>query len=226
MILTIHLLLRANRIYNRVEISKDMKKNNKKKFVPLIIVSSLGLLFGGLIFLGVSAFPELMEEEKEAEKEHAHVTKTDTLVGDDGSISEAGSVGGGATETAPYSGNDIEFITIGGSGSVKMSNESGSKSYSHKDFFIIESYQLTEDIIITSPSNSGTNIDANVISDNASNDPSKADEEAHQVETVKTISANKFIRSKQAVVETSLIVIGVVDVIAMIIIQRKKRLLL
>ena len=47
------------------------KNKMKKRNIIIISLSTISLIFGGLVFLGVSTFPELLEEEKK-EIEHSH----------------------------------------------------------------------------------------------------------------------------------------------------------
>ena len=205
-----------------------MKKNGKKNFVPAILVGSIGLLLGGLIFLGVSAFPELLEEEKEVteEKEHLYVLKTDIAINtENGYVSKPGTTNNAAEPANSY--DDLQIINIS---SVKVSNETKtaviSKSYTHDDLFLNKPHKILEDISISGAHTNAQKVEDNFVNEHISYSSYK--ESSHPVEQVKTkkavVNKNRSTRSNEAVVETSLLVIGAVDVISMILIKRKKHL--
>ena len=202
-----------------------MKKSGKKKFVPAIIVSSIGLLLGGLIFLGISAFPELLEEEKEVQEEEKHlvVLKTDIVINaDNGYVSQPGEVTNSAEAVASY--DNMEVITIS---SVRVSNGKKdsleTKSHSHDDLFMNNPHQIIEDA-----SSSSAHVNEQQF-ENEHVSFASSKESTRPLETVKVkkakVNKNKSMRSNEALVETSLLVIGAVDIISMILIKRKKHLL-
>ena len=43
----------------------------KKKYVAIISISTISLIFGGLVYCGISAFPELLEPEEEQVEQKA-----------------------------------------------------------------------------------------------------------------------------------------------------------
>ena len=61
----------------------------KKRNIIIISVSVVALLFGGLVFLGVSAFPELLEDEENKENLVEEVCAIETPVYEEHVVEEA-----------------------------------------------------------------------------------------------------------------------------------------
>ena len=92
----------------------------KKKILVPIVLSSIGLLIGGLIYLGISSFPELLESEKTVKPvnnavpfvDDTIVVEGDKLFQEEPSIVSNGGVGGYVSDYIPSSVNsaDIQYV--------------------------------------------------------------------------------------------------------------------
>lgn len=204
----------------------------KKKFVVGIVVSSIGLLLGGLIYVGISSFPELLENEKAANNEEGHIKpvikQTITI---EESVNEEPSaiVIDNGTNYIPSTIESSPVLFLDAPKIIKETNAS-SKSIDkgHKDF------SLVTDFIEGSASNSYTFETNNTGTQKVtctSEHFSYSEETLKESAVLKTnakkakMKKNQSVRSNEALVETSLLVVGVVDIISMILINRKKHLL-
>lgn len=212
-----------------------VKKQMKKAFATIIALSSVGLVLGGLIFLGISAFPELLQNEEDIQEKEA---RTNTRVnhsgygGQDNAAGEPGEGGyvigyGSGTGTNNNASGDFEIITIPAHGGFKDS--AGTSSSNHgtgipdydNHFFEISLPEKDNSIdsvyippISTQEHFSFTSFEEIVESS------LKADSfevKKNQTSFIKAVSSN------QAVVATSLVVIGVVDIISVLLVEHKRR---
>ena len=216
----------------------------KKKIIVPIVLSSVALLLGGLIYLGISSFPELLESEKsiKAKEAEAPIFVDDTVVVEEdklfapNAVNATPSLSGGSEYVPSSNSGDVTYIDAPASSyEGKASVSTGKPSYkepiafdSHPFFevesnheslcggFVIDSFEtIVEQPIVTN--------------DHASYSSyvEKVDDTAHQ-EIVKTkkakVNNKKSVRSNQALIETTLLVIGAVDIFSMILIHRRKHL--
>ena len=226
----------------------------KKKIIVPIVISGISLVLGGLIYLGISAFPELLEEEEVVKEEEP---KCLLYVGDRNYAAENNSLGEPANNAVSSNGisninydSDVEFVVVSNSTrSVKGSFKA--EGNPHKDFSIVEYQPIYVDennneltISISKIDNTAsscekeeaivsdsslTQSEDKVISDDCSHCSTYSDsEERITHETTKTkkarVNKTKTMHSYEALVGTSLLVIGAVDVIAMAATRRKKHL--
>ena len=213
----------------------------KKKIVPVIVATSICALLGGLIFLGVSAFPELLEEEELEENKEVKAipnNKQALVFEQEITFAPANDEVEAAPSnyvSSPITSHDSELIVINVSPkSSKVKNHSDFEIHSFKDSVI--SKDISDIHIIKSDSYFGdyenTKIDTAVTEETISTEhffysSSESNETGHVIKNkAKKAKVNKTqsVRSNEAVVETSLIVIGAVDVFSMILIKRRKHL--
>ena len=215
----------------------------KKKVIVPIVLSSIGLLLGGLIYLGISSFPELLESEKsiKAKETNAPIFVDDTVIVEEDKMFAPEVINtvpsaNGASEYVPSSnGGDVTYIDAPSTSSEsKASVETGKKSF--KEVVLVEHNPLIKfesgvddcgGFVITPIE---TSIEQPVVSDehiSYSCYVEKNDESVHQ-EVIKTkkarVNKNKSVRSNEALIETTLLVIGAVDIFSMILIHRRKHL--
>ena len=210
----------------------------KKKIIVPIVLSSIGLLIGGLIYLGISSFPELLESEKSVKPvnneavpfvDDTIIVEGDKLFQEEPTIVSEGGVGGFVTDYIPSSVNSADIQYIDAPAPTKETKSSPRfTNISHVEFSFIEDEQISIENHFEAA------IDTFVVESNESShehfyyaSQDNAVEEAPlKVKKAKSVKTNKNqkIRSNEALVETSLLVIGAVDVFSMILIHRKKHL--
>ncbi len=213
----------------------------KKKVIIPIVLSSVALLLGGLIYFGISSNPELLESEKSVKAKEADtpIFVDDTKVVDSDklfapNIAEVIPSLNGGSEYAPNSNSEVTYIDAP-SYEVKASVEISKPSFkesailSSEPLFQVESGIDTLKGAFTAVSQE-TSIEEPVISNDNfyySSYVEKGDENIHR-EVIKTkkarVNKNKSIRSNEALIETTLLVIGAVDIFSMILIHRRKHL--
>ena len=210
----------------------------KKKILVPIVLSSIGLLIGGLIYLGISSFPELLESEKSIKPvdnkavpfvDDTIIVEGDKLVQEEPVIVSSSGVGGYISEYIPSSVNSADIQYVDAPSTVK-------ETKSTPKFINLEhvEFSFAEDKPIAIENNFEPAIDNIVIESHEtshehlsySSEESFVEEAPLKVKKAKNTKANKNqqIRSNEALVETSLIVIGAVDVFSMILIHRRKHL--
>ena len=214
----------------------------KKKFVPVIVVSSIGLVLGGLIYLGISAFPELLEEEdglEVKEEIEAAPVETHTIIAEEKIEEEqpsevnAVSFGGFAESISSFFNGDGFFFNI-------SANDEVNETEAVNDIVISDSVILgfipsftdeivSEDLVEEVYDEPTLVVDEPVVVEDSflyDSSISEADTSLKTVRVNKRVNKtnNKTTRSNEAVVETSLLVIGAVDVLSMILIKSKKNI--
>ena len=213
----------------------------KKKVIVPIVLSSIGLLLGGLIYLGISSFPELLESEKSLPNKEANtpifVDDTEVVDGDKlfaPNIAEAIPSLNGGSEYVPNSDSEVTYIDAP-SYEVKASVEISKPSFkesailSSEPLFQVESGIDTLKGAFTTVSQETSKEEPAISNDNFyySSYVEKSDENIHR-EVIKTkkarVNKNNSIRSNEALIETTLLVIGAVDIFSMILIHRRKHL--
>ena len=211
----------------------------KKKIIVPIVLGSIGLLLGGLIYLGISSFPELLESDKSIQKEVNHaapfvsdtiVVENDKLVEPEPAIVSNGSVRGYSSDIpSSFDHDDIQYIDtpINLKESVSTSKFSGAPSNCEFSFVVYEPI-VAEDFhfeISTDTSLSTEKIEVSEDHLYSSSSLEKAKEVSLQRNVKKAAQAKKQnSHANEALVETSLIVIGVVDIFSMILVHRRKHL--
>ena len=204
----------------------------KKKVIVPIVVGSIGLLFGGLIYLGISAFPELLlseEQLKAQEAEKAYFVNR-AVINEEPSngpviLSDSG-LGMGDIYVPSSLGEDIEVASVAFKNrEIKLSVDLDRTL--DADFSFVEYKSVFEDETFTISVNHDVietiNYDEHA-SYSSYADVEKEDNKVTKVNKAR-VNKNRALRSNEAVVETSLLVIGAVDVLSMILIKRKKHLL-
>ena len=213
----------------------------KKKVILPIVFSSIALLMGGLIYLGVSAFPELLEEEEEVEakKTVAHNVADFRMVSNEAEPSEPAEI-----EIASVTEVNSNYVSLSNKPSATNTRVYSNFSKSKVDFVIVDHSFAGELIVVDSHSfikhdnddeksfvvPNETTVEQQVASDEHTSYSSyleKTDESVHQEKAkVKKSKANNYTttRSNEALAETSILVIGAVDVFSMILIHRRKHL--
>lgn len=213
----------------------------KKKVIVPIVLSSIGLLLGGLIYLGISSFPELLESEKSLQNKEANapIFVDDTKVVDSDklfapNIAEVIPSLNGGSEYVPNSNSEVTYIDAPiyeAKASVEISKPSFKESaiLSSEPLFQVESGIDTLKGTFTAVSQETSTEEPVISNDNFyySSYVEKSDENIHR-EVIKTkkarVNKNKSIRSNEALIETTLLVIGAVDIFSMILIHRRKHL--
>ena len=209
----------------------------KKTFATIIALSSVGLLLGGLIFLGISAFPELLESEEETQEKESRTNsnyRNNAYGGQDGASGEP--VEGGYVIGYGGSGNntnvsdDVEIVTITPSspshGGPKEATGNGSAQFEggvsdyDNHFYEISLPEL--DNSLGQKGNSAEGDFSLTSSEEIVDGTLQSD-----IFDTKTNKVNffKMVGSNQAVVTKSLIIIGVVDIISVLLVQNKKHIL-
>ena len=209
----------------------------KKKFVAIIVASTVSLLLGGIVYCGISAFPELLEEDlqnqdvaevKKANNNHAThyvadfeiepVKEDATPVLNAAPISES-KVSNDITEDNGFGG----FISVDAISSIKEIIISSSLSHFIDDslFENINFVEIQEPVIeeIIAPK-----------VEHVSHHIEESSVEASPV-VIKTVkskarSNKNNSASSKATVECTLLLIGAVDLISMLLVRHRKRHLL
>ena len=203
----------------------------KKKVIIPIVLGSISLLFGGLIYLGISAFPELLlsEEQLKAQEAERMAAVNNRAVFNDEPSNGAIVLNDGAfglSDNYVPSSLGEEAITSSislNSREVKLPIEKTFDS----DFALVEYVPVFEDATYVINVNHESSVEEHIIKDEHVSYYSHAEyDESTKVTKVNKAKVNKnqALRSNQAVVETSLLVIGAVDIFSMILIKRKKHL--
>ena len=203
-----------------------MKKSSKKKFVPLIVVSGVALVLGGLIYLGISAFPDLLlsEEELLAQEANGVAAVGNRLVIEQ--VDESNSVNDGATANAAANVNlddGVQFVYVASSASKDAITINEASNKRVKENFVLDLKSSSHEEFV--PQSSIESISNEHVSYTSHYE---RDFESASKDVVKTkkakVNKNQTTRSNEAVVETSLLVIGAVDLLSMILIKRKKHI--
>lgn len=206
----------------------------KKKVVAIIAVSSIGLLLGGLVYLGVTSFPELLESEKttkEKENKVAPIVRNTIIVENEKFVEEpeveATASGYGFSDYIPSSLNEkqIEYIDLPSDFKINISVIEEVIDSPLSDYQAAFSNESSFEII--SDSSTIETHEEPVIAEHTFY-ASHEEKEAAPIHVTKTRKAKSSykntVRSNEALVETSLIVVGAVDLISMILIRRRKHL--
>lgn len=216
----------------------------KKKIIALMVLSSVGLVLGGLIYLGISSCPEILESKKNVigeEANEAPAINNETIIVEEDIMFEQPVLVDDACSSAsadyiPSFFDDSEVVYIDSpSESISLTLSSDSFAHFKEEPIILEFYPTTFDdsheegfaALIDEPieeiAEENTIYEEHVLYTSSLEDKDEA-----PLKLIKTpkIRANKnqTIRSNQAVVETSLIVIGAVDLLSVILIKRRRRL--
>ena len=203
----------------------------KKKVIIPIVVGSISLLFGGLIYLGISAFPELLlsEEQLKAQEAERVAFINRAVVNEEPS---EGAVVIFSDTASDVVDNYIPSVAYEAEASYTVAKVETSNTASKKiDFF--ESHPLFhEESNLESLANGALIVEQKeepvIITEHINHSYTESIEGNVRQEVIKTkkarVSKNKSTRSNEAIVEASLLVIGAVDVLSMILIKRKKHL--
>ena len=203
----------------------------KKKFVVAIVLSTVGLLFGGLLYVGISSFPELLQSEKAIKAEEERATLNNHVVNIEEDNEESSAVFDNVSYV-PSSIGDSESSYVESNVSVTStaSVEKHTRELILLEFQPIEYEDICldytiKDTFVAEPIESV--VEEPVVS-NEHVSYSSFEKDDVQLETIKVkkniVNKNQSVRSNQAVVETSLLVIGAVDIFSMILIHRRKHL--
>ena len=215
----------------------------KKKVIIPIVLSSVALLLGGLIYFGISSNPELLESEKsiKAKEADAPIFVDDTVVVEEDKLFAPKAIevnpflGGGSNYVPSSIDGDVTYIDAPSSFESKTSIEISKPSFKESTILETEPLFHVESGIDTLAGNftiaeKETTVEQSAISEehfSYSSFTERVEEPAHK-EITKTkkarINKNKSIRSNEAVIETTLLVIGAVDIFSMILIHRRKHL--
>ena len=209
-------------------------KNAKKKLPLIIGLSSAVILLGGLVFVGISSFPDLLKSDEElAEAKETSPVNNNRLVVEEEPLfeSEPVIVSGVSGNYAPasYNDNDVEFISVSANSETSVNVSSSSKKSNHiieehpvfheevrfDDFAVTQATSIVNEPVVA-------NENGNLIS----HVETKEDNVSHQISATKkaVVNKNRSVRSNEAVVETSLLVVGAVDLLSVVLIKRKKHL--
>lgn len=203
----------------------------KKKVIIPIVVGSISLLFGGLIYLGISAFPELLlsEEQLKAQEVERAAFINRAVVNEEPSEGAVVIFSDAASDVVD---NYIPSVAYEAEASYTVAKVETSNTASKKiDFF--ESHPLFhEESNLESLANGALIVEQKeepvIITEHINHSYTESIEGNVRQEVIKTkkarVSKNKSTRSNEAIVEASLLVIGAVDVLSMILIKRKKHL--
>lgn len=203
----------------------------KKKVIFPIVVGSISLLFGGLIYLGISAFPELLlsEEQLKAQEVERTAFINRAVVNEEPSEGAVVIFSDAASDVVD---NYIPSVAYEAEASYTVAKVETSNTASKKiDFF--ESHPLFhEESNLESLANGALIVEQKeepvIITEHINHSYTESIEGNVRQEVIKTkkarVSKNKSTRSNEAIVEASLLVIGAVDVLSMILIKRKKHL--
>ena len=203
----------------------------KKKVIIPIVVGSISLLFGGLIYLGISAFPELLlsEEQLKAQEAERVAFINRAVVNEEPSEGAVVIFSDAASDVVD---NYIPSVAYEAEASYTVAKVETSNTASKKiDFF--ESHPLFhEESNLESLANGALIVEQKeepvIITEHINHSYTESIEGNVRQEAIKTkkarVSKNKSTRSNEAIVEASLLVIGAVDVLSMILIKRKKHL--
>ena len=203
----------------------------KKKVIIPIVVGSISLLFGGLIYLGISAFPELLLSEEQLKAQEAERTAfiNRAVVNEEPSEGAVVIFSDAASDVVD---NYIPSVAYEAEASYTVAKVETSNTASKKiDFF--ESHPLFhEESNLESLANGALIVEQKeepvIITEHINHSYTESIEGNVRHEVIKTkkarVSKNKSTRSNEAIVEASLLVIGAVDVLSMILIKRKKHL--
>ena len=203
----------------------------KKKVIIPIVVGSISLLFGGLIYLGISAFPELLLSEEQLKAQEAEKTAfiNRAVVNEEPSEGAVVIFSDAASDVVD---NYIPSVAYEAEASYTVAKVETSNTASKKiDFF--ESHPLFhEESNLESLANGALIVEQKeepvIITEHINHSYTESIEGNVRQEVIKTkkarVSKNKSTRSNEAIVEASLLVIGAVDVLSMILIKRKKHL--
>lgn len=204
----------------------------KKKVIIPIVVGSICLLFGGLIYLGVSAFPELLlsEEQLKAQEVERTAFINRAVVNEEPSEGAVVIFSDAASDVVD---NYIPSVAYEAEASYTVAKVETSNTASSKKIDFFESHPLFhEESNLESLANGALIFEQKeepvIITEHINHSYTESIEGNVRQEVIKTkkarVSKNKSTRSNEAIVEASLLVIGAVDVLSMILIKRKKHL--
>ena len=203
----------------------------KKKFVVAIVLSTVGLLFGGLLYVGISSFPELLQSEKAIKAEEERATLNNHVVNIEEDNEESSAVFDSVSYVSSSIGDsESSYVESNVSVTSTASVEKHTRELILLEFQPIEYEDICldytiKDTFVAEPIESV--VEEPVVS-NEHVSYSSFEKDDVQLETIKVkkniVNKNQSVRSNQAVVETSLLVIGAVDIFSMILIHRRKHL--
>lgn len=208
----------------------------KKKFVAIIAAGTVSLLLGGLVYCGISAFPELLEEDAEneniAEVKNAVKDHQKTFVVDDfeteSSLDNDSPIVASVSETKsavePINDNNFEgFVSVESFHQIKEIIVSTGLSHFIDETQITEILSFVEVPEVFEEENiSQTSYVSHHVEEIKIVEPAV---KAKAVKSKAVSNADKSASSK-ATIECSLLVIGAVDLISMLLVRHKKRHLL
>ena len=210
----------------------------KKKFIVPIVLSSIGLLIGGLIYLGISSFPELLESEKAVKPvnnvvpfvDDTIVVEGDKLFQEEPNVVFGAEISDSVIDYFPssLSSADVQYIDAPTT-FQEAKTPSTLIEINHVEFTFVD-----ENETVAIEEHCETPVDSFVVETietphehfGYSSKENSVETNPVKVKKAKSAKANKNqkIRSNEALVETSLLVIGAVDVFSMILIHRRKHL--
>lgn len=215
-------------------------KNIKKKLIAIIALTTSGLLLGSLVYCGITAFPEVLQSDKELKKaqndtfvpsnKETLIVPFETEEKENNPFNEV-FISGAISDYISSSLNDGEVVYVGfadNSSKTKKSLESPAfdnatirrETLTQEDsrFSIMETdYAET---VVARKSEDNHNLDTKHISSSSS--------EITPVltKTVKSKAKKQSTATHREIAECSLLVVGIINIISLVAIEHKKRKLL
>ncbi|MBP5574448.1 MAG: hypothetical protein J6X50_01735 [Bacilli bacterium] len=202
--------------------------NKKKILIPIFAVSAVALLFGGLIYVGASTFPELLEpnqkEQVNSPKEAFRIKEEVTISYDD-SFTQNESIPALVGYTTSVNGDNTQNliatdIKVSSSGSTNSVKEEKVATFHTKDFFMRVEVSSFETGLVSS--NFVTNVESNQshehlrVSMNESSVSTKVNKKVASPN-------NRSTSSHREIAECSILVIGIVNILSFLLVAHRKR---
>lgn len=210
----------------------------KKRYIAIISIASVGLLFSSLVYCGIKAFPELLEEEQEVKEEKHHRLVVETYVNQVATndapavvvISDSPSTNGATVSDFTPSSYEGEVVLS----FVKSSSTKSSHSHFKTPIKTTEEHldgpvaTFIDEPVITIV-NEQPAAKTGVSSSNEKHfygSYRKNDDVVINTNTVNKIVNNPVSNqhnTNKGIAECSLLVIGIVDLISILLIRHRKR---
>lgn len=207
----------------------------KKKYIAIISIAAAGLLFGSLVYCGISAFPELLvEEEQEANEKH-HIVVKETYLNhvDNGSpsvvvVSDSASSGGSFEGFVPSTYEGKVIVSLSNNGGVnKNKGDKKISSFKQTESSIDNKITAFAGDMFIATSEPTTHHDVAVQSSSSHYYSHKNSESALLKDVAPKAAINvpqeKKNSSHKEILECSLLVVGVVHIISMLLLKHRKR---
>ena len=207
--------------------------NKKKKLIPIFAVSAAALLFGGLLYCGVSMFPELLEPDQEeqvdAPKEVLKIKEEMTISHND-DVSEDEGIPALTRYTTSANGDNTQNMIVvnvkatSSNSTPAITTKEEKASFRDKELFVRKDGFSFETGLVSSNFNTiTTNVETNQVNEHLYVSGNEHNTVSAKINKLTSNHANKSVNYHREIAECSILVIGIVNVLSFLLVAHRKR---